>query len=285
MPLQLDPRFPLVWRSPNSLQLGIDRPVVTLEGVSNSEERMIAALVAGVTRPGLSMIGLQAGAQEHEVAALLERVSPALRPAPAPLGTPGLVAVSGSGETADRLRAGLGESGFAGLATAEDSPALVIVVAHFVIDPADRGRWLSLDRAHLPIVLGDSGARIGPLVEPGLGPCLHCLELHHRDADPAWPAIASQLWGRRSPLDAAGFAAELAAITLRLIAERLALGPAPSASSLTIEAGSGSRSSLGWLRHPECGCEAPPGSGSAGGYPRAVEQIRTTTGAGAAAIG
>ena len=36
MVLRLDPRLPLVWRSPTSLQLGISRPVVVLEKASDT---------------------------------------------------------------------------------------------------------------------------------------------------------------------------------------------------------------------------------------------------------
>ena len=52
------------------------------------------------------------------------------------------------------------------------------------------------DVPHLAVVFDDDGARVGPLVEPGAGPCLRCLDLGRRDADPAWPAIAAQLAGR-----------------------------------------------------------------------------------------
>ncbi|MHB1173430.1 MAG: TOMM precursor leader peptide-binding protein, partial [Lacisediminihabitans sp.] len=81
MALKLDPRLPLVWRSPSSLQLGVDSPPVVLHNVSNAQERMIAALVPGVSRPGLSMIAREAGAAEPEVVSLLSALGPALGPA------------------------------------------------------------------------------------------------------------------------------------------------------------------------------------------------------------
>ncbi len=57
MVLKLDPRFPLVWRTPSSLQLGVDPAVVTLHDVSETTERLLAALVAGV---GLLLLALSA---------------------------------------------------------------------------------------------------------------------------------------------------------------------------------------------------------------------------------
>ena len=51
--------------------------------------------------------------------------------------------------------------------------------------------------AHLPVVLDEDRIRVGPLVVPGLTPCLTCLDLHRTDWDHAWPALLPQLG--RSP--------------------------------------------------------------------------------------
>ena len=47
--------------------------------------------------------------------------------------------------------------------------------------------------AHLAVTVRDGTVVVGPLVRPGRTPCLNCLDLHRRDRDPAWPAIAAQL--------------------------------------------------------------------------------------------
>ena len=52
--------------------------------------------------------------------------------------------------------------------------------------------------AHLPVVLDEDRIRVGPLVIPGLTPCLTCLDLHRTDWDRAWPALLPQL-GRSRP--------------------------------------------------------------------------------------
>ncbi|MGH3458423.1 hypothetical protein [Aeromicrobium sp.] len=47
--------------------------------------------------------------------------------------------------------------------------------------------------AHLPVVLDEDRVRVGPLVVPGITPCMTCLDLHRTDWDHAWPALLPQL--------------------------------------------------------------------------------------------
>lgn len=276
MLLRLDPRLPLVWRSPSSLQLGVDAPRVVLDDVTGPQERLIAALVTGVSRSGLDVIAHAAGAAPAETEQLLGTLRPALarrpsrapalarRPTRAPAGSD--VVIAGRGPTADLLAGALRSAGLTVIAagvdrgTAVRDADLAIVVAHFVVDPDYSGMWLRRDRVHLPIVLGDSSARIGPFVEPGIGPCLYCLERRRTDEDAAWPAIASQLWGRRSTLDSALVAGEVAARAARLVLARLDRGRAGAAASVTLDASTGLTTTRTWQRHPECGCSVLPGS-------------------------
>lgn len=232
------------------MQFGIDSPAVVLDDLSNAEERMIAALVSGVSRSGLEMIARESGAEEAEAHSLITAVGPALRPpAAASLGT---VTISGTGVTADQLAVALRG---AGAAVGGDIPelCLAIIVSHYVIEPELHGRWLRRDVPHLPVVYGDSVVRIGPIVEPGSGPCLFCLELHRRDDDPSWPAIASQLWGRTSAAETSIVAGEVAAIASRLALSRLRDGAGAAASAhLHVETGVVMRQH--WQPHPECAC-------------------------------
>src|SRR6185369_699944 len=46
---------------------------------------------------------------------------------------------------------------------------------------------------YLAVTVRDSTVVVGPLVKPGRSACLNCLELHRRDLDPDWPAVAAQL--------------------------------------------------------------------------------------------
>lgn len=63
---------------------------------------------------------------------------------------------------------------------------------------------------HLPVVIDEDQVRIGPLVRPGLTPCVGCHDLHRADWDHAWPAIVHQLGRPGAVVDASGLAATTA---------------------------------------------------------------------------
>jgi bacteriocin biosynthesis cyclodehydratase domain-containing protein len=128
-------------------------------------------------------------------------------------------------------------------------------VAHYVLDPEVHGQWLRRDIPHLPVVYADTRVAIGPVVEPGVGPCLYCLQRYRTDADAAWPAIASQLWGRRSLLESPLVVLEAAALVTRLALERVRSGePAAEHRTLHLSGETGRVEGEVVLPHPECGC-------------------------------
>ena len=284
MMLQLDPRYPLVWRSPTSLQLGIDRPVIVLHEVTIAQERMLAALVVGVTEPGFDLIARAAQADDPTARAFLQAVAPALRTrgdrgrdigAPVRGVTATTVLLTGHGATAEALCNILNTTGLKVRShdlSHEPQPGdIAVIVDHYVVDPNVRGYWLRRDISHLPVVVSDSTIRIGPFIDPGDGPCLWCLDRTRSEHDPAWPAIASQLLGRRSPVDRGLNAIEAGALAARAVLDRVAgLHRAgnpthPTAArgvSTTLHVATGARSTQRWTRHPECGCAALPESGS-----------------------
>ena len=259
MTLRLDPRLPLVWRSPFGMQVGIDPVVVRIDDVTDAQQRMLAALAVGTSSPGLAVM---AGGRGPEAAAardeLLELVAPALESAPRPgIGT---VAISGSETLANAIAALLASRGVAVLVAAdaadlaESQPDLAVIVGHFVLAPRLHALWLRRDIPHLGVVVGDTATVIGPMIEPGTGPCLLCLELHHRDADRAWPAIASQLLGRVSGVETAILVAETAAAAARMVIDRLQRPAGGAAESVRIDGATGERRRRQWQVHPECGC-------------------------------
>lgn len=255
MVLRLDPRYPIVWRTPSSVQLGVDPPAVVLEGISAVQERMLAALAVGVSQPGLTMLSRGRDAERD---ALLEALAPVLTAPEAATVVP-TVAISGVETMSAAIVPVLAESGVQVIAGPDAGdlrdarPHLAIATGHFVLDPELHAFWLRRDVPHLPIVLSDTAVTIGPFVEPGTGPCLLCLELHRRDADPAWPAVASQLLGRRSRAESAVLLAETAAAAGRMVLARL-FARAGAAASLRIDATTGIRTWHTWTVHPECGC-------------------------------
>lgn len=255
MILKLNPDVPMVWRSPSSLQFGVEKPVARLDEVSSTQEQLIAALVTGATRPGLKVIANAAGARDSEVTELLGLLRPVLARPSAP--TAGTVSIIGTTATAARLRATVAAAGLT--LTAPDAHAdLGLMVCHYVVEPQLFGYWLGRDIPHLPIVFTDTGVTIGPFIEPGTGPCLYCLERHRTDADASWPAIASQLWGRTSPAEVPQVTSEVAALATRLLTRRLNEPAAVVATSVFLDAATGETTSRQWTQHPACGCAALP---------------------------
>jgi bacteriocin biosynthesis cyclodehydratase domain-containing protein len=264
MVLKLDPRIPVVWRDPSSLQFGISTPTAVILNVSAAEEQLISALSSGISESGLTMVGRAAGATDAQVASLLDRLSAALLPAPATAGVP-TVLIVGSGPTADDLAIDLAVSGARVLVARDSASAadqncdFAVIVAHYVVPPDLHGMWLRRDIPHLAVIISDTAVTIGPLIEPGVGPCLHCIQRYKSDADAAWPAIATQLLGRRPPSESPLVASEAAAIASRLVSRRLESPTGGDAVSLSVDCTSGTVTTRAWTPHPECGCIIPGG--------------------------
>jgi bacteriocin biosynthesis cyclodehydratase domain-containing protein len=111
--------------------------------------------------------------------------------------------------------------------------------------------------AHLAVAVRDGAAVIGPLVPPAGSPCLNCLDLHRRDRDPAWPALAAQLATTPPP------GGEPCAVATVLSAAGLAAGEvlswldgrAPTTLGASVEITSPGRPRRrSWPPHPGCHC-------------------------------
>jgi bacteriocin biosynthesis cyclodehydratase domain-containing protein len=114
--------------------------------------------------------------------------------------------------------------------------------------------------AHLPVVSQGHRVLIGPLVTPGRGPCLRCLDLHRCDRDPAWPALLAQL---ALPAPVAPAPAVSPETTLTAIAAGLSAMVVHTAlDGQEVPRGVSLEVSLPWPRveqrrwtdHPLCGC-------------------------------
>jgi bacteriocin biosynthesis cyclodehydratase domain-containing protein len=254
----------------------VDRHLLVLHDVTAAEERLIADLEHGVTRVGLTALA-RAARMPVDIDSLLERLSPVLTPPPpttAPL--PRRIALDGRGETAGRIASILTSCGFSVTSDIADVDRVeaAVIVARFAVLPERYGRWLRRDVPHLAVVFSDRDVAIGPLVEPGDGPCLACQYRHRADEDPAWTALATQLAGRDSPLETELVSTAVAALASRMVLARLTRGSRRfAAESIRYEGSTGATDVVPVRQHEECGCRALPGTatadeGRAAGRPR-----------------
>jgi bacteriocin biosynthesis cyclodehydratase domain-containing protein len=138
-------------------------------------------------------------------------------------------------------------------------PADLVILATGV--PVPRAMTSGLAHAgqpHLVVGVWAGSAVVGPLVVPGRSSCLQCADLHRRDRDPAWPALAAQLGTftdpQRAPSDVCivTLAAALTAIqTLQYLdGER----PAAFEGTLEVELPDWRIRRRSWPVHPDCLC-------------------------------
>ena len=296
---RIDPTLPLVWRSPTDVQLGATSARVVLPRAGALELSLVTALRAGVSVPTLITMGTGLGATEAQVRELLDTLEPAFEREPDAGRAPGAgraprrgdassagaqgmipaastrdrafrVGLDADGLVARHLTANLEALGHEPILLRDDGdddaplPDLVVVAAAWVVAPARHLPLLRRDLPHLAIVFDDTGARVGPLVEPGSGPCLRCLDLAKRDADSAWPVIAAQLAGRPAASCTARAALDVSALAVGVIDDRLARGARRLAdASLTLERPGALPRRQRHEPHPECGCRAPAGIATA----------------------
>lgn len=292
---RIDPHLPLVWRTPNELQLGAT-PRVVLSDPGELETGLIAALRHGVSLETAHKIGRGLGGSPAAVQQLLEALAPAFEAGLEAQAAPGTISHSIAGASrrrradaaasehsrpvialdaapaiAARLVEHLAVLGYETVPAADaaiEDTALAVIVASWVVAPARHLPWLRADVPHLAVVFDDAGLRIGPLVEPGEGPCLRCLDLARRDDDAAWPVIAAQLTGRPAASCTPRAIHDAVAGAASVVDDRLAHGQQRLREASLRLSRPGERAQL--TRHPvhsECGCRAPAGTATAPARP------------------
>jgi hypothetical protein len=152
---------------------------------------------------------------------------------------------------------------------------VVLARAWAASDPLVAG----LQRAGVPhlvaAVRGGVGV-VGPFVIPGRTSCLHCADLHRRDADPHWPELAAQLTAAEATPGGATTTCLLTAVTAALqVLAYLDGTAAPVTLDATLELRPPDPVPVlrRWTAHPSCGCLedaaalADPGPGPSGEGP------------------
>jgi bacteriocin biosynthesis cyclodehydratase domain-containing protein len=143
--------------------------------------------------------------------------------------------------------------------TAADAD-LVVLADNLGADPRLLRELHSNRVAHLAVRVRDGTGLVGPLVVPGVTSCLGCADLHRRDRDAAWPAVAAQLRDTVGVADRATLLATaalaLSHINLVIEAVRGADSEPPASLSTTLEfdVHAGSIVARQWPKHPLCPC-------------------------------
>jgi hypothetical protein len=144
-----------------------------------------------------------------------------------------------------------------------EQPDLTILAVDAPIDDDRRAALHAAGTAHLAVALGTDHGVIGPLVLPGLTSCLRCADLHRRDRDPAWSALAVQLTvaRRHGPgTDVAVATAVVGAAALQALAFLDGDEPACIDGTLELRLPDWRLRRRSWPPHPDCDC-APVASG------------------------
>jgi hypothetical protein len=129
-------------------------------------------------------------------------------------------------------------------------------------------------------VRGETGV-VGPFVMPGATSCLRCADLHRRDADPRWPALAAQLTAAEAPPSGATVTCVLTAATAAVqVLAYLDGTAAPASVDATIELRPPDLIPRlrPWPAHGECSCGAPGSAGRAPSSPGRVPRVGSPTG-------
>lgn len=255
--LRLAPSHPPLWRTPTSVQLGVDH-APPLTGLEPWQERLLDALVRGIPDGRLASLARELGATPEEADGFLERIRDALLTDAAPV--PPLRVelphdLSRDDEAA--LLTGLTAAGLTIEACERwplpPAPGPVLVVASQLIDPHRAARLTADDIPHLPLELAGDRVVIGPLVAPGRSACIACLHAERRDRDADWPLLAAQLLARASVPTEPLLLVEAATLAARL------LRTADTGRSVVLTAADGQREIREHRPHATCLCRSPEG--------------------------
>lgn len=225
--LQLDPAYPVLWRSPTVLQFGLDA-VVVIDDPAPWQERLLRELEQGIAEAAWEPTALALGAPRGAAREFVGLIAPALmRPPSARRRIILQVSDPFPAAQSDAVAAGLRSTGldveqrtwFGAQTPSAHHVDATVVLAHHLIEPRRVAALMAQDMPHVPIVFTGGAADVGPLVVPGQTACLACIAEYRRDDDPTWPHVAAQLIGRSLPEVATSLGLEAGITAARLLSD------------------------------------------------------------------
>jgi bacteriocin biosynthesis cyclodehydratase domain-containing protein len=282
----LDPTMPVLVRPDGAVQVGWDpRRAVLIRPPGGLTKAGLAALLRSMQSP-IPITALQRMAARHGltdsgelndlITALIDAgvATKGATQRPRRHSRSASVRVHGRGPLSDLLGEALrcsdarvrrSSQPHAMVSTAETD--LVVLSDYLIADPRMVRELHTEGVPHLPVRVRDGTGLVGPLVLPGVTSCLGCADLHRRDRDAAWPAVAAQLRETVAHADRATVLAT-AALALNQVNRVIAAvrgafgtpeardpGPPPTLNAtLEFDVGAGSIVARRWARHPLCGC-------------------------------
>lgn len=263
------PIHPLA-RPDGSIQLGLDpRTALVATGVSARECRWLATLDGSRVRAAVIADAAGHGIARDRAGEIIDAfvAQGLVTEAERAHAIARRVAVVGAGTVPAHLTEVLREAGLADVqrqvhdiaddVEAEGRVDLAIITSTVPV-PAGAGEvWRLAGVPHLPVWCGPDHASVGPLIVPGTGPCLQCLELTRLALDPGWSWIRAQISGPRiGPLvpveTAATTRSILVGIAASLALEALTDGPAATGWSIDASAPGPTFERRHWSRQPAC---------------------------------
>jgi hypothetical protein len=269
----LDPALPVLLRPDGAVQVGWSpRRAVLIRPPRGLNTAGLATLLRAMHSP-IPMSELQrqaSGLSDGELSDLVRQLVTAgvatcgRRQQPARSAS---IRVHGRGPLSELLLEGLRCSGARVKQSSQAHAAVtaaeadrVVLSDNLVTDPRMLRDLHVQGVAHLAVRVRDGTGLVGPLVVPGVTSCLGCADLHRRDRDAAWPAVAAQL---RDTVGVADRATVLATAALALSQINRVIGavrgsdPAPPqalSATLEFDVHVGSIVVRQWPRHPLCSC-------------------------------
>lgn len=139
-------------------------------------------------------------------------------------------------------------------------PTAVVTVSTDATDPEHSLRLMSAGVPHLPVVLREADAMVGPFAVPGAPCCLRCVELTRADHDPDWPRLLALLCsGDRVAAEPIALATVTAGLAAAEVLRQVDGGrPVTLGRGYELAVPSMEPRLRVWAAHPDCGCAALP---------------------------